>query len=57
MRAVLLAVTLAFLVLLGVLTGIDISRYGLTGVSVLALIVLVLFATGVLGALRHPPRR
>ena len=51
-----LAVTLTFIVLLAVLTGIDISRYGLTGVSVLALVVLVLFATGVLGALRHPPR-
>ena len=38
------------------LTAIDIGRYGLTGVSVLALIVLVLFATGVIGALRHPPR-
>ena len=45
-----------FIVLLGVLTAIDIGRYGLTGVSVLALIVLVLFATGVIGALRHPPR-
>ncbi|HSO97623.1 MAG TPA: hypothetical protein VLP43_01625 [Solirubrobacteraceae bacterium] len=56
MRAVMLAVTLTFIVLLAVLTGIDISRYGLTGVSVLALVVLVLFATGVLGALRHPPR-
>lgn len=56
MRVVLLAVTLVFIVLLGALTVIDISRYGLTGVSVLALIVLVLFATGVLGALRHPPR-
>jgi hypothetical protein len=56
MRVVLLAVTLAFILLLAVLTAIDIGRYGLTGVSVLAVIVLVLFATGVVGALRHPPR-
>lgn len=56
MRIVLLGVTLAFILLLAVLTGIDIGRYGLTGVSVLALIVLVLFATGVVGALRHRPR-
>jgi hypothetical protein len=56
MRIVLLVVTLAFILLLAVLTAVDIGRYGLTGVSVLALIVLVLFATGVVGALRHPPR-
>lgn len=56
MRAVLLVITLVFIALLGGLTVNDIRQYGLTGVSVLALIVLVLFATGVVGALRHPPR-
>ena len=55
-RLILLGVTLLFIGLLATLTVVDIGRYGLTAVSVLALLVLVLFATGVIGALRHPPR-
>jgi hypothetical protein len=57
MRAILLAVTLVFIGILAALTVNDIRQYGLTGVSVLALLVLVLFATGVVGALRNPPRK
>jgi hypothetical protein len=57
LRLVVLTIALLFIILLAVLTGLDISHYGVTGVSLLALIVLVLFTFGVLGALRQPPRR
>ena len=57
MRLVVLAVALLFTVGLAVLTALDIARYGLTVISVLALGVLILFAVGILGALREPPRQ
>jgi len=57
MRLVVLAVALLFTVGLAVLTALDIVRYGLTVISVLALGVLILFAFGILGALREPPRQ
>jgi hypothetical protein len=55
LRVAVLTIALLFIALLGVLTAIDISHHGLTLVSVLALLVLVLFITGIVGALRHPP--
>jgi len=33
----------------------DISRYGLTGLDVAAIVILVLFSTGIVGALLHRP--
>ena len=52
----LLLITLAFTGALGVLTAIDISHHGVTVVSVFALVILVLFTIGIVGALREPPR-
>jgi hypothetical protein len=57
MRVPVLVIALLFIVGLGVLTGIDIARYGLTVLSVLAILVLVLFMIGIVGALREPPRQ
>ncbi len=56
MRVPVLVIALLFIVGLGVLTGIDIARYGITVLSVLAILVLVLFMIGIVGALREPPR-
>ncbi len=56
MRYVLLAIVLAFILALGVLTALDISHYGLTAVSVLAVVILVLFMIGIVGALTERPR-
>ncbi len=50
-----LIVALVFIGLLGALTVRDIVRHGVTPVSVLAVLVLTLFCTGIVGALRHPP--
>ncbi len=56
MRVPVLVIALLFIVGLGVLTGIDIARYGVTVLSVLAILVLVLFTIGIVGALRERPR-
>jgi len=50
-------VALMFIVVLGVLTVRDIRVHGATPVDVLAIVVLVLFTTGIVGAMLHPPRR
>ncbi|HEY2259072.1 MAG TPA: hypothetical protein VGH45_05140 [Solirubrobacteraceae bacterium] len=55
MRSAILIVALAFIALLATLTALDIARYGVNALDVLAIVILVLFCTGVLGALRHPP--
>jgi hypothetical protein len=57
MRFVILIVAVLFIAALGVLTVRDISVYGATPVDVLAIVVLVLFTTGIVGALLHPPRQ
>jgi hypothetical protein len=54
-RAILLFVALAFIAGLALLTAVDISKYGVTALDVLAILILVLFSTGIVGALRHRP--
>jgi hypothetical protein len=54
-RTVILIVALVFIALLGALTVRDIVHYGVTPVDVLAVLVLTLFCTGIVGALRHRP--
>ncbi len=55
MRGAILIVALLFIAGLGTLTVIDMVRYGISAVDVLAILVLVLFMTGIVGALRQPP--
>jgi hypothetical protein len=57
MRFVILIVVVLFILALGVLTVRDIEVHGATPVDVLAIIVLILFTTGIVGALLHPPRQ
>ena len=57
MRTAVFTVALLFIVALGVLTVRDIRAHGATPVAVLAIVILVLFTTGIVGALLHPPRR
>jgi hypothetical protein len=54
-RGAILIVALVFIAGLGTLTVIDMVRYGVSAVDVLAILVLVLFMTGIVGALRQPP--
>jgi hypothetical protein len=57
MRYVLLVVAVVFIAGFGVLTALDIAHTGVNWLDVLAIIVLVLFATGIVGALLQPPRK
>lgn len=54
-RTILLVLALVFIAGLAVLTAVDISRYGVTALDVLAILILVLFSTGIVGALRQRP--
>jgi hypothetical protein len=55
LRIAVLTIALAFIAGLGALTVIDMVRYGVSALDVLAILVLVLFMTGIVGALRQPP--
>jgi hypothetical protein len=57
MRFVLLVVVVAFTVLIGVLTALDMIHHGVNWLDVLAILIVILFGTGIVGALLHPPRR
>jgi hypothetical protein len=55
MREAILVVALVFIATLGFLTLSVAVREGPDVLTVLSLLVLALFAFGVVGALRHPP--
>lgn len=55
MRIFVLTIALAFIVGLGALTVIEFIDNGLSALGVLAVLILVLFMVGIVGALRHPP--
>jgi cytochrome c biogenesis protein CcdA len=56
MRFLLLVVVVAFTLLIGVLTALDMVHHGVNWLDVLAILIVVLFGTGIVGALLHPPR-
>jgi hypothetical protein len=57
MRYVLLVLVVSFTALIGVLTALDMIHHGVNWLDVLAILVVVLFGTGIVGALLQPPRR
>jgi hypothetical protein len=56
-RLLVLWVALMFIAFFGFLTVSVVSSQGLTAAGVLAIIVLALFAFGIVGALRNPPKQ
>jgi hypothetical protein len=54
-RQAILVAAIAMIALLGTLTGIVLVRHGPDPLTILSLLVLALFAFGIVGALRHPP--
>ena len=56
MRFLLLPVVVLFTAAIGALTVRDIVDNGLTWLDVLALLVVLLFGTGIVGALLHRPK-
>jgi cytochrome c biogenesis protein CcdA len=57
MRLVVLVLVVAFSVLIGVLTALDMIHHGVNWLDVLAILIVILFGTGIVGALLQPPRR
>jgi hypothetical protein len=55
LRTVVLTIALVFIAGLAALTVDDFVHYGVTAVGVLAILIIVLFMTGIVGALRKPP--
>ncbi len=55
MARAILAAALAFIVLLGALTLSVALEHGPDVLTVASLLVLAMFAFGIVGALRHPP--
>lgn len=56
MRVLVLVIALAFILLLGTLTVYVFVHDGVSADGVVAILVLILFVVGIVGALRHPPR-
>jgi hypothetical protein len=57
LRLLVLTIALLFDAALGALTVRDIHTHGLTPVAVLAVMIVVVFTIGIIGALLHSPRR
>ncbi len=55
MRTAVLIVALLFIAMLAALTVADIVHYGVTALDIMAILILCLFSTGIVGALRHRP--
>jgi hypothetical protein len=55
LRIAVLTIALLFIGVLGALTVVDLSNYGVTVLGVVAILILVLFMIGIVGALREPP--
>jgi hypothetical protein len=55
MRLVVLSIALAFILLLGTLTVYVFVHNGVSADGVVAILILILFVVGIVGALRHPP--
>lgn len=57
MRQILLVVALLFIALIATLTVLDVVHNGINALDVVAILILVLFTTGIVGALlQRPPR-
>jgi hypothetical protein len=55
MRVLVLSIALAFIALLGTLTVYVFIHDGVSVDAIVAVLILILFAVGIVGALRHPP--
>jgi hypothetical protein len=55
LRVFVLTIALVFIAILAALTVSDFINYGVTVLGVVAVLILVLFTVGIVGALREPP--
>lgn len=54
-RGLVLATALVFTIFFAILTASVIIKQGLTIAGLLAIVIIVMFALGIIGALRNPP--
>ena len=57
MRILVLIVVVAFTTFIAVLTALDMVHHGVNWLNVLAAMIVVLFATGIVGSLIQRPRQ
>jgi hypothetical protein len=57
MRVLVLILVVVFTTFIGVLTALDMVHHGVNWLNVLAILIVVLFATGIVGALVQRPRQ
>jgi hypothetical protein len=55
MRQIVLTISVLFILLIATLTVLDIIHNGINALDVVAILILGLFTTGIVGALRQPP--
>jgi len=55
MRQIVLVLAVLFMALLAGLTVLDAIHNGINALDAVAILILALFATGIVGALRHRP--
>ena len=56
MRYLLLVIVVVFAAMIAVLTVLDMVHNGITWLDVLAILIVILFGTGIVGSLLHRPR-
>ena len=57
MRYLVLVIVVVFTVFIGVLTALDMIHHGVTWLDVLSILIVILFSTGIIGALLQRPRQ
>jgi uncharacterized membrane protein len=57
MRVLVLIIVVVFTTFIGVLTALDMVHHGVNWLNVLAILIVALFAIGIVGALVQRPRQ
>ena len=57
MRVLVLIIVVVFTTFIGVLTALDMVHHGVNWLNVLAILIVALFAVGIVGALVQRPRQ
>jgi uncharacterized membrane protein len=57
MRVLVLIIVVVFTTFIGVLTALDMVHHGVNWLNVLAILIVALFAIGIVGALAQRPRQ
>jgi len=56
-RFLVIAVAVAFIIGMAVLTALDFKNNGVTGLGIVGLIVVIVLGVGIIGAITEPPKK